>query len=86
MIPYKLSFSPKAESEFLKLPKEMQERINKKLDNALIDPFRYFIRLQDYKDYKLRVGDYRVLVDINPLSRTIEILKIGHRKNIYKNL
>ncbi|MBI2047005.1 type II toxin-antitoxin system RelE/ParE family toxin [Candidatus Pacearchaeota archaeon] len=34
---------------------------------------------------KLRIGDYRLVVDIDKANQTINILKIGHRKNIYEN-
>ena len=34
-------------------------------------------------DYRLRVGEYRVLFDIEWEERVIYILKIGHRKEIY---
>jgi len=34
-------------------------------------------------DYRLRIGDYRVLFDIDSQENTINILKIGHRKDIY---
>ncbi len=34
-------------------------------------------------DYRLRVGNYRILFDVEWETNTIYILKIGHRKNIY---
>jgi len=34
-------------------------------------------------DYRLRVGDYRVLFDVDWNRKTIFILKIGHRREIY---
>jgi mRNA interferase RelE/StbE len=34
-------------------------------------------------DYRLRIGDYRVLFDVVWDNKTIYILKIGHRKEIY---
>jgi mRNA interferase RelE/StbE len=35
--------------------------------------------------YKLRVGDYRVIIDIDNKKLTILVLKAGHRKNIYND-
>ena len=86
MIAYKIDFWKRAENDFLKLPKDIQLRITKKLTIAQEDPFLFFIHLKGRQDYKLRVGDYRVIADINQIERTIEITKAGHRKNIYKNL
>jgi mRNA interferase RelE/StbE len=34
-------------------------------------------------DYRLRIGDYRVLFDVNWEKQEINILKIGHRSKIY---
>jgi mRNA interferase RelE/StbE len=34
-------------------------------------------------DFRLKVGDYRVLFDVDTKTRTIYILKIGHRKEVY---
>ncbi|MCZ7372487.1 MAG: type II toxin-antitoxin system RelE/ParE family toxin [Candidatus Methanoperedens sp.] len=33
--------------------------------------------------YKLRVGDYRVIMDIDNKNLIILVLKAGHRRNIY---
>jgi mRNA interferase RelE/StbE len=49
------------------------------------EPHHFFERLVGRKDYKLRIGDYRVIADINDSSEGIEIALIGHRKKIYKN-
>ena len=34
-------------------------------------------------EYRMRVGNYRVLFDVNWMLKEIHILKIGHRKNVY---
>ena len=86
MISYKIDFWKKAENNFLKLPKDIQLRITKKLTIAQEYPFLFFIRLKGRRDYKLRVGDYRVIADINQNERTIEITKVGHRHNIHKSI
>lgn len=36
--------------------------------------------------YKLRVGDYRVLYTLNNDARSVCILRIRHRRDVYKNL
>ena len=84
MIPYRIYFWKKAEADFLKLQKDIQERITQKLKIAQVDPFMYFIRLKGRTDYKLRIGDYRIIADIKQTERVIELTKIGHRRNIYK--
>ena len=67
------------------LPLEIQKRILAKLTITQEDPFRFFYRLKGRSDYKLRVGDYRIIADINMAERRIEITSIGYRRNIYKH-
>lgn len=64
----------------------IRERIFKKILSTKANPFHYFERLEGRKDYKLRVGDYRVIADIDQTTERIQITLIGHRKNIYKNM
>jgi len=68
------------------LPKPLRERIYNKIISTKTDPTHFFERLKERKGYKLRVGDYRVIADINNNPDIIEITVIGHRKNIYKGL
>ena len=48
------------------------------------DPHRFFVRLVGRTEYKLRVGDYRVIADIEENRRVIVVRSLGHRRNIYK--
>ncbi|HLC65292.1 MAG TPA: type II toxin-antitoxin system RelE/ParE family toxin [Candidatus Nanoarchaeia archaeon] len=59
---------------------------DKKTVSAKENPFHFFERLEGRGDYKLRVGDYRVIADINQKERIIAVTLIGHRKNIYQKL
>lgn len=83
---YEMIFDEEAIDFLNKLPKELKERIYDKAMSAKENPSHFFERLEGRRDYKLRVGDYRVIADIDPSSKTIEVTFIGHRKNIYKNL
>ena len=83
MVSFTTVFSDKAAEEFKKLRSDLQERIKKKLFEAQENPFHYFERLAARTDYKLRVGDYRLIADIYQNIQRIEITKVGHRKNIY---
>jgi mRNA interferase RelE/StbE len=59
------------------------KRIVKKVKELEEDPFHAdVIRLQGSKEFRLRVGDYRIILSIE--GETIIILKVGHRRNIYE--
>lgn len=81
---YEIIFDEKAIEFLNKVPKELKERIFNKITSTKENPFHFFEKLTGRKDYKLRVGDYRVIADINKKDKKIEITIIGHRKNIYK--
>ncbi len=66
-----------------KLGKKTRRRIFDKILSTKKNPFSYFKRLSGRKDYRLRVGDYRVIADIS--KEMIQVTNIGHRRNIYKN-
>ncbi len=41
-------------------------------------------KLRDSENYRLRIGNYRTIFSINQKQKTIEILDLLHRKDIYK--
>ncbi|MDD5337303.1 MAG: type II toxin-antitoxin system RelE/ParE family toxin [Candidatus ainarchaeum sp.] len=81
---YELVFDKNAISFISKLPKDARKRIYEKLALAKDDPHHFFERLSGRSDYKLRVGDYRVIADLNDSLKRIEVTLIGHRKNVYE--
>lgn len=83
---YEVFFDEEAIEFLNKLPLEIKERIFNKIIAAKEAPFHFFERLTGRNDYKMRVGDYRVIADINPTSNKINITLVGHRKNVYQNL
>ena len=81
---YEIVFSEKAKKQFLKLEKDIQKRIIAPLDRIKIRPEAYITKLVGDTSYRLRVGDYRVIMDIDKGKLIILIIKVGHRRNIYK--
>ncbi|MEK6951870.1 MAG: type II toxin-antitoxin system RelE/ParE family toxin [Nanoarchaeota archaeon] len=80
---YELIFTDKAKKQFLKLEKQTQERIGSVLERIKLRPEHFVEKLVGEQGYKLRVGDYRIILDIDKNRLIILILKVGHRKNVY---
>ena len=80
---YSIFFTELARKQLLKLPKDLQKRVGYALERIKIRPESYVSKLVGETSYKLRVGDYRVIMDIQREKLLILVLKIGHRKNIY---
>ena len=60
----------------------MKERIARKLDDAAADPKRFLSRLSPVDAYKLRVGEYRVIIDVDWDRKLLVVVAIGHRSTI----
>lgn len=75
---------PNAKKDLKKLPKNIVDIILKKIYSIKDNPLRYIERLKQSHLWKLRIGDYRAILQINTKENIINVLKIGHRKEIYK--
>ena len=78
-------FTKRARKDLLALEKQTMKRIAAKLEKARENPRRSFSQLADSDYCKLRIGDYRVIAVLTE-EKTIEIRRIGHRKNIYNKV
>ena len=81
---YEIILSKKVAKFIDKLEFQDRERILISLDKLRIRPEAYLKRLVGEKSYKFRVGDYRLIIDIENNKLLILVIDIGHRKNIYK--
>ena len=83
---YEIIIKPSAEKSFSKLEKSQQIKIIKAIENLTINPRpQGFKKLKSLAElYRIRVGDYRIIYSIDDNVLIITIVKIGHRKEIYK--
>jgi mRNA interferase RelE/StbE len=81
---YQIFFTDKAKKQLEKFEKVDRERIIKSLERIRIRPEAHITKLVDDPGYKLRVGNYRVILEIEKNKLIILVLMIGHRKNIYE--
>lgn len=80
---YRVLFSDLALKQLKKLDGEIRQRIITSIERIRIRPESYLKRLVGEEGYRLRVGDYRVIVDIDQGELIILVLRMGHRKNVY---
>lgn len=81
---YAVKILPSADKELRKLDLAMQERIVMILDRIKVRPYHFIKKYIDTQYYILRVGDYRIILNIEDNQLIILVIEIGHRKNIYK--
>lgn len=67
------------------MEKKWAAEIIRKVLSCARDPFLYLKRIKGSDAFRLRIGDFRVIMDVDSLSRSHYILTLGHRKSIYKS-
>lgn len=73
------------DEDFFKLPNDVQERIQEKIDDLGRRLASYpHQRLVGSNRYRLRVGNYRIIYTFDLERRIIHSLAVGHRREIYR--
>jgi mRNA interferase RelE/StbE len=85
-VSYQVIFSRGALKQLSKLPLDIQERIQIKIDELAIEPRPNGVKkLEDDDLYRIRVGKYRVIYQIEDNILLVNIVKIKHRREAYRN-
>lgn len=59
-------------------------KVREAMEALTEDPYpRQSLKLRDREGYRLRVGDYRVIYEVDEAGAIITVLQIGHRQGIY---
>jgi len=80
---YEILFHKNAQKQLEKLTKDIQGRVLSVLDRIKITPHSHVKRLVGTPYFRVRIGDYRAILDIQNDKLVIIVIEIGHRKNIY---
>jgi len=83
-VKYRLIYTRRAERDIKKLEANAKERVGKALIRYSEELLKFAEKLSDpiLGEYRFRVGDYRVIFDIE--GNEIVVLRVGHRREIYK--
>lgn len=81
---YFIEWEANSSEEINKLPGEVSLRIYDKIDKAKENPNHFLEKLKGMPEYKIRIGNYRVILLWEKINQKIKIQAVGHRKNIYK--
>lgn len=81
---YELIYTKNSLRDIKKLDRVAQKRLAKSLERLAQKPFSYAQKLilPQLGGYRFRIGNYRVIFDIE--DKKIIILRVGHRREIYK--
>lgn len=83
---YRVIITPAAQRQIEKLPRPTQRRILLKLTNLAENPFgRESAKLAGQDDlYRIRTGDFRIIYQILKAELTVAVVKVAHRKDVYR--
>ncbi len=80
---FQVLFSDVALKQLRKLDAEIRQRVVSTIERIRVRPEAYVKKLVGDEGYKLRIGDYRVILDLDKEKLIILVLRVGHRKNVY---
>ena len=82
---YDLAILPRAQKELAKVPSPSYERIRDQIRDLARNPRpRGTRKLTGRSGFRLRVGSYRILYDLNDSEKKIVVLHVGHRRDVYR--
>jgi mRNA interferase RelE/StbE len=85
---YSILIKRKAEKQLAALPLDIADRVAITIDELAVNPRPVGNKkLQGYANvYRIRVGNYRIIYCVEDVILTVEVIKVGHRKNVYTHL
>ena len=87
MAQYKVFFKKSVEKDFKTIPKKELLRVLSKIESLQDNPRPVGSqKLTGKERYRLRQGRYRIVYSIQDYELTVWVVKVGHRKEIYKKI
>ncbi|MDO8749799.1 MAG: type II toxin-antitoxin system RelE/ParE family toxin [Dehalococcoidia bacterium] len=83
---YEVLILRRAQRELAELPSEAYQRVKEAILNLANQPRpRGSRKLSGREGWRIRVGNYRVVYEIDDTQQTITILHVGHRRDVYRS-
>ncbi len=85
---FSISFKPSVDKDLRRLPKSLIPRVMEKIEDLKSEPFppqAVKIPVAD-RLYRLRVGDYRIVYEVEVKKKIIAIHYVRHRSVVYRDL
>ncbi len=84
-MPYAVVLKRTAEKELDALPRRIHDKVVDQLLSLKTSPRPVAAKkLHGREGYRIRVGDYRILYVIDDAERTVEIVSVAHRREVYR--
>ena len=84
---YSILIAPAAKRDLKRLPKDALRRVSAAITSLADDPHPAgSTKLSGADFYRIRVGDYRVIYQVQERQVIVLVLRVGHRRDVYRNL
>jgi mRNA interferase RelE/StbE len=85
--PFEILFERRAEREYGRLSGEILRRVSDAIDSLATEPRPHgATKLAGRSDYRIRVGDWRVVYEIDDPRQRIVVVRVAHRSDVYRRL
>ena len=83
---YRVEITPSAQRELSKLPKNVQKRVDERIQALAENPRPPGSKKLEGEDgfHRIRVGDYRIVYQIKDKLLLVLVIRIGHRREVYR--
>ncbi len=88
MASYKVTLKPSVEKDLRRMPKGVIRQVFKRIESLARDPLpRQSLKLTaSERLYRLRVGDYRIIYEVDAEAREVTVHYVRHRREAYRGL
>ena len=83
---YQIEVTRAAQRDLTSLPKSVFKRVDAKIQSLSEDPHPRGSKKLEDKLFRVRVGDYRIIYQVNADRIVIVIVRVGHRREVYRGL
>ena len=82
---YSVLIKPTVEKQLDDIPKKILRQILSRINSLENNPRpQGSEKLSGQERYRVRQGDYRIVYGINDRLRTVEVVRVGHRREVYR--
>ena len=83
---YRIEFSHRAAKAYRGFPEDVRRRIQPKIDELGENPRPHGARKIEGEEtaYRVRVGDYRIVYEVQDRALTVVVMNVGHRREVYR--
>ena len=83
---YRLLFKKSVARDLRAIPKKDVRRILKRIETLTVNPRPNGCeKLTDQERYRVRQGSYRIIYEVQDDAFLVVVVKVGHRKNVYRH-